>query len=477
MFQPAGEEHLITLFEYAPISLWEQDYSGIKQMFDELRRSGVKLLDSYLDENPIFVDECMRQIRVLNVNQKTVSMFKAESKPVLLSNLEQVFRDGMRHHFREELLALWSGAVNWSGEGINYTMTGEPLDILLHWRILPDYESTWERVLVTIENITARKRAERRFQNLFEASPISLWEEDYSAIKAYFDVLRAQGVIDLQAYLEKQPNLLGQFVGLIKVINVNKKTLELFGASSKEHLKENLHLIFQDEMKVHFAKELVDLWNGKLAYEREGINYSLAGEPINIQVDFRIMPGYENDFSWALVSVQDITSRKKAEDYLRYLGTHDAMTGLYNRAFFEESIVKLEHQRKDPISIIILDLNYLKHANDTYGHQTGDKLIRRAAEVINAAFISESVVAARIGGDEFSVILPGVDAETASEHIKHIHILITLNNKYYREPELSLSIGVATSTSGISLEKLIGLADDAMYKNKSENHRRRKSDH
>lgn len=475
MFQPAGEEYLITLFEYAPISLWEQDFSGIKQLFDELRRMGVDSLESYLDERPAFVDECMRQIKVLSVNQKTISMLKADSKAALLSNLDQVFRDGMRHHFREELLALWNGDMNWSGEGINYTLAGDPLDILLHWRILPGYEAAWERVLVTIEDITARKQAERRFQNLFEASPISLWEEDYSAIKSLFNELRSQGIIDLQSHLEMHPDLVSHFAGLIKVINVNRKTLELFGAPSKRRLSEDLHLVFRDEMQIHFAKELVDLWNGKLAYGREGVNYSLAGEPIEIQLDFRIMPGHEDDFSWALVSIQDITSRKKAEDYLRYLGTHDAMTGLYNRAFFEETIVKLENQRKDPVSIIILDLNDLKHANDTLGHQAGDKLIRRTAEVIHAAFDDEHA-AARMGGDEFAVVLPGVDEGMAAEYIKQIHSLIALNNKYYREPELSISIGASTSIPGISLEKVVGLADNAMYLNKSEHHRRRKDD-
>lgn len=476
MFNPAGEEYLITLFEYAPISLWEQDFSGIKNLFDELRRKGVKSLESYLDQHPSFVDECMRRIKVLNINQKTVTLFRADSKATLISNLDHVFRDGMRHHFREELLALWKGEVNWSGEGVNYTLDGEPLDILLHWRILPEYEKDWERVLVTIEDITARRQAERRFQNLFDASPISLWEEDYSAIKTLFDELRNQGVTDLQDHLEKHPDLVTHCAGLIKVINVNKKTLELFGASSREHLNENLHLVFRDEMTIHFADELVDLWNGKLAYEREGINYSLDGEPIDIQLDFRVMPGHEHDFSWVLVSIQDITARKKAEDYLRYLGTHDAMTGLFNRAYFEETIIKLEQQRREPISIAILDLNYLKRANDMLGHQAGDKLIRRTAEVLNAAFDSEHVVA-RIGGDEFAVILPDVDEATAAEITKQIQALVAMNNKYYREPELSISVGVSTSVPGISLEKVIGMADDAMYRHKHENHHRRKDDH
>jgi len=259
------------------------------------------------------------------------------------------------------------------------------------------------------------------------------------------------------------------------VLDVNRRTLELFGASSKEELIAGLDQVFRDEMGNHFAKELTDLWNGNLAYTREGVNYSLNGEPINIQLDFRVMPGHEEDFGWVLVAIQDITARKKAEEYLRYLGTHDALTGLYNRAYFEETILKLEASRSDPVSIIIIDLNNLKQVNDLNGHQAGDNLIRRAAEVLTAAFDAGQVTA-RIGGDEFAVVLPGEGKDDAAEYIRHIHALVELNNKYYREPELSFAAGAATSRGGLSLEKVIGLADDEMYKNKGEHYRRRRGD-
>ena len=475
MFSSDDKEYLVTLFEYAPVSLWEQDFSQIKKIFEDLRTQGVKSLDAHLVMHPEFIDQCMEQIKVLDVNLQTVSMLKAYSKEHLISNLDKVFRDGMRHHFRDELRALWNGDVKWSGEGINYTLEGEPLDIILHWRILPEYEKNWERVLVTIEDITGRRQAERRLHSLFEASPISLWEEDYSAIKSYFDSLRAQGVTDLQDYLEDHPEATLHCASLIKVLDVNQKTLNLFGAHSKDHLVSNLNQVFRDEMETHFAKELIDLWNGTLAYEREGVNYSLSGDPINILLNFKIMPGHEQDFSWVLVSIQDITARKKAEEYLHYLGTHDVMTGLFNRAYFEETIQKLEHSRKDPVSIIVLDLNYLKKTNDTLGHQAGDKLIRRLAEVLTAAF-NNGQIAARIGGDEFAIILPRTEEAETAEFIKQIHALMEINNKYYREPILSISIGAATSQPGMNMERVIQLADDAMYKNKAEYHRRRKED-
>ena len=475
MFSSDDKEYLVTLFEYAPVALWEQDFSHIKKSFDDLRAKGVRSLDAHLVMHPEFLDQCMGKIQVLDVNLQTVAMLKADSKEHLLSNLDKVFRDGMRHHFRDELRALWNGDVKWSGEGVNYTLEGNPVDIILNWRIMPEYENNWERVLVTTEDITARKRAEQRLHNLFEASPISLWEEDYSAIKKYFDVLRIQGVTSLESYLEEHPEAVSYCVGLINVLDVNQKTLQLFGAESKEHLIANLPRIFRDEMEEHFANELIDLWNGKLSYEREGVNYSLSGEPINILLNFKIMPGYEDDFGWALVSIQDISARKKAEEYLHYLGTHDVMTGLFNRAYFEETIQKLELNRKDPVGIIILDLNYLKKTNDTLGHQAGDKLIRRLAEVMIAAF-NNGQIAARIGGDEFAVILPRTEESEMVDFIKQIHALIEINNKYYREPILSISAGFATSSPGMSLERVIQLADDAMYRSKAEYHHRRKDD-
>ena len=101
-----GEQHFQNLFEYAPISLWEEDYSGIKGLFDGLRRDGVGSLDTYLQAHPDFVEACMRQIRLVHVNQQTLKMTKAASQEQLVASLDQVFRDGMRPHFRAELLAL-----------------------------------------------------------------------------------------------------------------------------------------------------------------------------------------------------------------------------------------------------------------------------------------------------------------------------------------------------------------------------------
>jgi diguanylate cyclase (GGDEF)-like protein len=475
MPKPAAGDHFESLFEFAPISLWEEDFSEIRKFFDGLRKSGVTDLDTFLDTHPEHIDKTLGLIKVTHVNRETINLFGATSEKELLANLIKIFRDEMRAHWRAELLALWNGEVSWSGDGVNYRLDGEALHIRLHWRILPECEANWECVLVSIENITALKQAEKRFRDLFEYAPISLWEEDYAAIKREFDALRAQGVTDLKSHLASHPEAVTHFMGMIRVLDVNRKTLSLFEAMDKESLLANLGKIFRDEMGEHFKNELVDMWNGKTYYEREGVNYSLTGEAVNVQLHWTLMPGHETDFDWVLVALQDVTARKKAEEYLRYLGTHDVMTGLYNRAFFEETLQNLEANRRDPVSFIIVDLNGLKSTNDTMGHHAGDKLIRRTAEVLKAS-IEEGTIAARIGGDEFILIMPGADAQKAREMVERVESLVMMNNKYYREPELSLSIGASTSAPGAPLLKFISLADDEMYKHKGIYHRRRRDD-
>jgi diguanylate cyclase (GGDEF)-like protein len=120
------------------------------------------------------------------------------------------------------------------------------------------------------------------------------------------------------------------------------------------------------------------------------------------------------------------------------------MTGLYNRMFFEETLQRLEEERLDPISILIADRNGLKQVNDSLEHHAEDGLIRRAAEVLRASIEAGQTVA-RIGEDEFAIFLPVVDAKAANEVLQRVLVLVGLNNKFYREPELTISMVAATS--------------------------------
>ncbi len=464
------------LFDYAPISLWEHDFSGVKRFLDDLRVQGVTDLRAYLAAHPEAVAEAMGRIEVLNVNRKTLELFGAASREELAANLSRIFRDEMRAHFADELVDIWNGQLSYEGEGINYTLNGDPIAVHLRWEVLPGAETTFSRVLVSLADIRERKRAERalaeseaHFRGLFDHAPIGLWEQDFSAIKRRLDGLRAEGVTDLAAHLQAHPEIVDECLAQIVMLDLNQETLELYGAGTKEELLSNLPLVFRDEMRRHFRDELLDIWNGRLVSEREGVNHTLQGDTLYIRLRWSVLPGCEQTFGRVLLSILDMTARKKAEDYLRYLGTHDVLTGLYNRAFFDEERTRLERGRRYPVSVMVADLDGLKPTNDTLGHEAGDKLLRRVAEVLRSAFRAEDVVA-RIGGDEFAALMPATDETAAAHTMERIQTLINLNNKYYRGPALSLSVGVAIAVRGLSLTEAQRLADDRMYAEKRTHH-------
>jgi PAS domain S-box-containing protein len=101
--------------------------------------------------------------------------------------------------------------------------------------------------------------------------------------------------------------------------------------------------------------------------------------------------------------IRDITERKEFEEKLQYQSTHDNLTGLYNRSYYEAEMVRLQRSRLFPISLIVVDVDGLKKVNDTQGHNVGDVLLRQAAQVMQTTFRPEDMIA-RIGGDEFVVI-------------------------------------------------------------------------
>jgi diguanylate cyclase (GGDEF)-like protein len=474
----------IETFDLAPISLWLEDFSSVRDLFEEWRQSGVADIRAYLREDENRIKQCSSLIRVLKVNKKTLSLFEADDLGHLTENLGAIFRDDMLQSHVQELAALWDGHTEFSSDTVNYTLSGRRLDIQLRGAVLPGYEQTWKRVLLSIEDVTEREDARRQqieskryAQGLFEYSPVSLWVEDFSRIKRLLDELRDRGITDFRVFTDVHPEFVGQCASEIRVIDVNNETLRLFLAPDKLTLLRRLPDIFRDRMNVHFREQLIELWNGNLFHQRETVNYALDGTERHVLLQFSVLPGHEQDWSLVQISLTDITARKKAEAYLEYLGKHDVLTKLYNRAFYVDEMNRLERHEFHPVSIIILDLNGLKVVNDQWGHGVGDALLRRVGEVLAEA-IKPPCYAARIGGDEFAVLLPAIDELGATSMVEEIRSLIEINNQYYSNIPLNTAIGWATSNTGEKMEAVAKRADLLMYEDKrshysSENERRK----
>ncbi|MBN8999232.1 MAG: sensor domain-containing diguanylate cyclase [Rhizobiales bacterium] len=459
-------------FDLAPIALWLEDYSALKRLFDEWRAGGIADLESYLREEPARVAKCSAAIRLIKVNRKTLSLYEADGIATLSAGLDRVFRDEMFEAHIDELVQLWKGAREFASHTVNYSLAGRRLDIQLRGVILPGSEESWDRVLVSTENVTELETAYRQLERsdaygrgLFHHSPVSLWVEDFSSVKRLVDELKFRGIDDLRVFTDVHPEFVTRCMSEIRVIDVNQQTLDLFAAPDKSTLLRRLGEVFRDDMTRHFREQLIDLWNGKLFQLREVVNYALDGRQVHVLLQFSVLPGRENDWSLVQVALTDITARKAAEAYLEFLGKHDALTKLNNRSFYIDELARLQRNAPFPVSVIMVDLNELKETNDRLGHAAGDDLLRRVGEIL-AKSVERPGQAARIGGDEFAVLLPGADEEEALAVMESVRQLLELNNSFHIGKPVSLSMGAATRRPGERMEDVARRADAAMYEAK-----------
>jgi PAS domain S-box-containing protein len=191
--------------------------------------------------------------------------------------------------------------------------------------------------ITVITDLTERKQVEEemrasetRFRSLFDDSPISLWEEDFSAVKRRLDDLRSGGVTDFDAFLREHPEVVTECIALVQVLDVNKATLNLYGAESKEDLIKGLESSLPVAGNEYFRSELVQIASGALHFEIEMIARTLDGRLITVNLNWAAIYGYESDLSKVIVSIINITEQKRAESEL--LKTNRQLEDLIIRA-------------------------------------------------------------------------------------------------------------------------------------------------
>ena len=460
-------------FELSPIAMWLEDFSEVKKQFDLWRSQGVEDLLGFLQQDESRILECARKIKLLKVNSKTLELYQAKDFEHLYQNLDLIFKEDMSKTHIKELVALWNGETHFSNSAVNYTLTGERLDIQLKGIVLPQHEHDLSLLLITTENITSyieACRLEEKSRHLAEArftySPTSLWVEDFSRIKIKLDQLRDLGIEDFSTFLDVHGDFINDCIKDIVMIDVNQATLELFGAPTKDVLFKNLHKVFAQEMIQTFREQLIELWNGNIHHQREAVNYALDGSIRHVLLQFTVFPDYLDNWGMVQVALTDITARKKAEKYLEYLGKHDVLTKLYNRSFYTTEINRLQRNRQRPVSCIFMDMNSLKAINDSLGHDAGDSVLQRIGNVLNQLVQQTPYSACRIGGDEFVVLLPGADEAALQNCLQSLEELLLVDNQFYSSQPILLSNGSATNQDGESMEDMLKRADMAMYQNK-----------
>jgi len=280
------------------------------------------------------------------------------------------------------------------------------------------------------EDITERKEMEialRRQMTAIESAMDGIMIVDSAGLFTYVN----QACATIYGH-----NLTSDFIG---------KRWELLFAES-EHERLNNEIVGQ-------VRELSN-WRGEL----------LGCRPTKVEFPLEVTITLVEDNGFVCI-LRDISDRKITEERLRYMSTHDSLTGFYNRAYVEGEMDRLDRSRQFPISVIVADVDCLKKVNDCHGHAAGDELIRLAAQGIAGAFRAEDMVA-RFGGDEFIVLLPEADTEVAAQAIARIRENIAECNMQERDFIVGLSLGAATATAPGTLDEAVRAADQQMYEDK-----------
>ncbi|MDD3776906.1 MAG: diguanylate cyclase [Actinomycetota bacterium] len=251
----------------------------------------------------------------------------------------------------------------------------------------------------------------------------------------------------------------------------NASGIKILGYKNQEELiGKNMHYQIHryrrdgSAMPISECKIVEAIKAGKGTHVDDEVFWKADGT--SFDVEYYSYPQYkERKIVGAVITFWDITESKKIQEHIKYISQHDSLTGLYNRAFFEQQLKENDHEGNLPLTIIFGDINGLKLTNDIFGHEAGDKLLKKSTEILKNACRDQDIVA-RMGGDEFAILLTNTDGKEAEKIISRI------KNEFNKERTYavrgSISIGYETKTGAHQdIDSIVKDAEVKMYNQKT----------
>jgi diguanylate cyclase (GGDEF)-like protein/PAS domain S-box-containing protein len=313
-----------------------------------------------------------------------------------------------------------------------------------------------------------------------EANGVKIDWNGQPAIQYFIiDITEQKNAEDALRASEEQYRLITEFASdVIWVFNytnykftyVSPSVFQMLGYLPEEVLKLDLGELVSEEFLRQFEQllpQMVEKFSEGMdtasAHIIEMQNIHKNGQRVWTESSLKYRYNSKNEIEMVGVS-RNIEERKNAEKKVLYLSYHDQLTGLYNRRFYEEELLRLDKARNLPITLVLADVNGLKLTNDAFGHLIGDELLIRTAQIFERECRSDDIIA-RIGGDEFVILL----TRTGLEETDHIigRIKKSLAAERFGNMVLSVSFGSATKqTSEQDMESLFIEAENTMYRHK-----------
>lgn len=350
-------------------------------------------------------------------------------------------------------------------------LSGEINGYTLDKRYLkPDGSVVWARMTIA----TLRIRGRNQGQHLCMVQEITdtvLYREDLkrseAKYKALYQEYEAKQAL-LVCLLNSIPDMIFYKDVSSRYLGCNRAFEKYTGLKEDDIIGKSIYDLYDKNIAEWYRESDVGAIHGREPQKVE--EYVITPDGSIVFFDTVKTPYYDtagNVLGMVGIS-RDINERKKKEKEIQYLSYHDALTGLYNRTYFEREKIHLDSTDSIPLSVIIGDINGLKLINDAFGHDEGDRILQAVANILKSC-TRENDVAARIGGDEFCVLLPSTDEATSKEIMEQIKN--ACNSQTMQIPRelsfASLSLGCATKYSENELlDKVIKTAEQGMYQRK-----------
>ena len=288
-----------------------------------------------------------------------------------------------------------------------------------------------------------------RYRALFEYSPTSLWEEDFSEVKIYIDGLRDKGIQDFREYFNDHPDELKQCMDMIKILDVNESTLKLYEADTKEAMTENLDKILGDNSHDILKEQILNIAEGK-AFEIQCVNKTLTGREITVLMKASIPPGYEKTWAKALISVHDLSERMRAvflkDMFGRYLSEEVTNTLLEN-----PNLVNLGGEKRS-VTIMMSDLRGFTALAERIEPEQVVQILNTYFEIMVEVLLKYNATINEIIGDALLVIF-GAPQEMSDRAERAIACAIEMQNAMVKVNEENRLQGLPEIEMGIGLNE------------------------
>jgi diguanylate cyclase (GGDEF)-like protein/PAS domain S-box-containing protein len=280
----------------------------------------------------------------------------------------------------------------------------------------------------------ALKRSEERFRTMFDEAPLGM---------AIIDATNGE------------------------IYQVNARYAEVIGRTKRELVSSNIK-DYSDPVEIDtYRNKIKQILTHQISVFSQ-YQQIIKPDGSAIWVNITVAPlNFDEEYSnpRLLCMLEDVTDRRNAEEEILYLSYYDQLTGIYNRRFYAEELRRVDTERNLPITLVMADVNGLKLTNDAFGHHAGDKLLKHIADMIRKQCRADDIFA-RIGGDEFILLLPQTDSDQAAKLVERITAAIANEDDYY-PVACSVSFGWDTKKEPAEdINKIYTSAEDRMYRRK-----------